>query len=58
LVLEPIFEADFLDCSFGFRPARNATQALEQIRKAFPRGRQFVFEADIGTSSARSITTR
>jgi RNA-directed DNA polymerase len=47
LVLEPIFEADFLDCSFGFRPERNATQALEQIRKAFPRGRQFVFEADI-----------
>jgi RNA-directed DNA polymerase len=47
LVLEPIFEADFLDCSFGFRPERNATQALEQIRKAFPQGRQFVFEADI-----------
>ncbi len=47
LVIEPIFEADFLDCSFGFRPERNATQAMEQIRKAFPQGRQFVFEADI-----------
>jgi len=47
LILEPIFEADFLDCSFGFRPKRGATDALEVIRKAFPQGRQFVFEADI-----------
>jgi RNA-directed DNA polymerase len=47
LVLEPIFEADFLPCSFGFRPKRSATDALEVIRVAFPRGRQFVFEADI-----------
>lgn len=47
LILEPIFEADFLDCSYGFRPQRSATGALEQIRMAFPRGRQFVFEADI-----------
>ncbi|MGC4942228.1 group II intron reverse transcriptase/maturase [Kribbella sp. DT2] len=47
LVLEPIFEADFLPCSYGFRPKRSATGALEAIRVAFPRGRQFVFEADI-----------
>lgn len=47
LVLEPLFEADFLDCSFGFRPKRSATDAMERIRVAFPRGRQFVFEADI-----------
>lgn len=47
LVLEPIFEADFLPVSFGFRPKRSATQALEAIRVAFPRGRHFVFEADI-----------
>ena len=47
IVLEPIFEADFLPCSFGFRPKRSATDALEAIRVAFPRGRQFVFEADI-----------
>jgi RNA-directed DNA polymerase len=47
LVLEPIFEADFLPCSFGFRPKRSATQALEAIRVAFPKGRTFVFEADI-----------
>ena len=47
IVLEPIFEADFLPSSFGFRPKRSATDALEAIRVAFPRGRQFVFEADI-----------
>jgi RNA-directed DNA polymerase len=47
IVLEPVFEADFLPCSFGFRPRRSATDALEEIRVAFPRGRQFVFEADI-----------
>lgn len=33
LLLEPIFEADFKDCSFGFRPKRNAHQALKVIRK-------------------------
>ena len=47
IVLEPIVEADFLPCSFGFRPKRSATDALERIRVAFPRGQQFVFEADI-----------
>jgi RNA-directed DNA polymerase len=47
IVLEPIFEADFLPCSFGFRPKRSATEAMEVIRVAFPRGQQFVFEADI-----------
>jgi RNA-directed DNA polymerase len=47
IVLEPIFEAGFLDCSFGFRPKRSATDAAEVIRKAFIRGRCFVFEADI-----------
>ena len=47
IVLEPIFEADFLPTSFGFRPRRSATDALEVIRMSFPRGRHFVFEADI-----------
>ena len=32
LILEPIFEADFEDCSYGFRPGRSAHQALEEIR--------------------------
>ena len=47
IVLEPVFEADFLPCSFGFRPKWSATDALEKIRVAFPEGKQFVFEADI-----------
>lgn len=47
IVLEPVFEADFRPVSFGFRPKRSATDALEAIRVAFPRGGQFVFEADI-----------
>ena len=47
IVLEPIFEADFLSCSYGFRPKRSATQAMETIRKAFPQGYTQVAEADI-----------
>ncbi len=47
LVLEPIFEADFLPVSFGFRPKRSATDALERVRVGFIEGSQFVFEADI-----------
>jgi RNA-directed DNA polymerase len=47
LVLEPIFEADFLEVSYGFRPRRSALAALESIRVAFPRGRVWVAEADI-----------
>ena len=34
LVIEPIFEADFQPCSYGFRPKKSATQALEAIREA------------------------
>jgi RNA-directed DNA polymerase len=34
MVIEPVFEADFKDCSFGFRPKRNAHQAIAKIRKA------------------------
>jgi RNA-directed DNA polymerase len=47
LVLEPIFEADFQACSYGFRPGKSATQALEAIRKAGNRGHHFVVDADI-----------
>lgn len=47
LVLEPIFEADFMPCSYGFRPKRSTVGALEAIRKAFPAGHHFVVEADI-----------
>jgi len=47
LVLEPIFEADFLSCSFGFRPKRSALDAMEKLRVGFIEGSHFVFEADI-----------
>ncbi len=47
LVLEPIFEADFEDCSHGFRPGRGATGALETIRVIGGRGHRFVVDGDI-----------
>ena len=47
LVLEPIFEADFLPCSYGFRPRRGATRALETIRKLGATGANHVLDADI-----------
>lgn len=47
LVLEPIVEADFLPCSFGFRPRRNAHQALQAMREAIRAGRTWVVDADI-----------
>ena len=47
LVLEPIFEADFLPCSYGFRPRRSATMALETLRKAGAKGGHHVLDADI-----------
>jgi RNA-directed DNA polymerase len=47
LILEPIFEADFLDCSYGFRPERNAHQALEEIRGHLQAGYQAVYDADL-----------
>ena len=47
LVIEPIFEADFHACSYGFRPERSAAQALEAVREAGNRGYNFVVDADI-----------
>jgi RNA-directed DNA polymerase len=47
LVLEPIFEADFLDCSYGFRPGRNAHQAIDAIRQHISAGFQEVYDADL-----------
>ena len=47
LILEPIFESDFLDCSYGFRPGRSAHQALEEIRGHLQAGRQAVYDADL-----------
>ena len=47
MVLEPIFEADFKDCSYGFRPKRSATQALERIRIVGGRRHYHVVDGDI-----------
>jgi len=47
LILEPIFEADFEDCSYGFRPGRNAHQALEEIRENLRTGKCEIYDADL-----------
>lgn len=47
LILEPIFEADFLDCSYGSRPGRSAHQALAEIRGHLQAGYQAVYDADL-----------
>jgi RNA-directed DNA polymerase len=47
LILEPIFESDFLECSYGFRPGRSAHQALEEIRGHLQAGYQVVYDADL-----------
>ena len=47
LILEPIFEADFLDCSFGFRPGKSAHQAVDAIRDDLESGRKAVYDADL-----------
>lgn len=47
LIVEPIFEADFLDCSHGFRPKRSAHGALGQIRQHIQEGKVSVYDADL-----------
>jgi len=47
LILEPIFEADFLNCSFGFRPGRSAHQALAEIHDNLQKGYREVYDADL-----------
>jgi group II intron reverse transcriptase/maturase len=47
IVLEPIFEADFRSSSYGFRPKRSATQALDTLRAHGARGGNHVLDADI-----------
>jgi RNA-directed DNA polymerase len=47
LILEPLFEADFLDCSFGFRLGRSAHPALQEIRQNLQAGRREVYDADL-----------
>lgn len=47
LVLEPVFEAQFTEASYGFRPKRSAIDACESVRVMANQGREWVFEADI-----------
>ena len=47
LILEPIFEADFLECSYGFRPEKSAHQALTEIRNHVKAGFTEVYDADL-----------
>src|SRR5437016_8337649 len=47
LILEPIFEADFEDCSHGFRPGRAAHDALRIIQKHLKKGKTAVYDADL-----------
>lgn len=47
LILEPIFEADFLNCNFGFRSDRSAHDALKEIRTHLEAGYQAVYDADL-----------
>lgn len=49
LVIEPIFEADFMDCSHGFRPRRRAHGALKQVKASLQQGRRQVYDADLSS---------
>jgi RNA-directed DNA polymerase len=47
LISEPIFEQDFEECSFGFRPERSAHQAIDEIRKTVHQGKHQIYDADL-----------
>jgi RNA-directed DNA polymerase len=47
LIIEPIFEADFMDCSYGYRPKRSAHDALAEVHKHLKRGLKGVYDADL-----------
>jgi retron-type reverse transcriptase len=49
VALEPVFEADFLPCSFGFRPRRSAHDALQVLIDESWQGRRWVVETDIAS---------
>lgn len=49
LVIEPIFEADFNDCSYGFRPNRSAQQAVTKIAENIKKGETQVYDADLSS---------
>lgn len=49
LVIEPIFEADFEDTSYGFRPKRSAADAVKAVKKNLHEGKSNVFDADLSS---------
>ncbi len=49
LILEPIFEADFHQCSHGFRPGRKAHDAMDEIRANLKQGRTEIYDADLSS---------
>jgi RNA-directed DNA polymerase len=57
LVLEPIFEADFEDNAYGYRPARGAVDAVKEVHRLICRGYTDVVDADLSRSSIRFRTT-
>jgi RNA-directed DNA polymerase len=57
IVLEPIFEADFLATSYGFRPGLSAHHALETVRRTVNEGQVWALDADIRSCLTKSTTT-
>ena len=49
LIVEPIFEADFHDCSYGFRPNRSAQQAVDRVAAEVKAGKRQVYDADLAS---------
>lgn len=49
LILEPIFEVDFEDTSYGFRPRRGAHDALKEIQENIRQGRKEIYDADLSS---------
>ena len=49
IVIEPIFEEDFHDCSFGFRPNRSAQDAVARIAENVKKGKALVYDADLSS---------
>jgi len=47
MVIEPLWEADFIPHSYGFRPKRGAKEAVKQIKKNLYEGHQFIYDADL-----------
>ena len=47
LILEPIFEVNFLECSYGFRPKRTAHEAIRKVTEEIKRGYSILYDADM-----------